>query len=474
MRRMGGVDSMMLNLETSRIYMHTFKVAILDPSTDPDGWDFGKWRKDLEDRLHLIPYFRWKYAPAPLALNHPTWVDDPDFNLDYHVRRVSCPAPGDHRALCEFMSSVYAYQLDRSRPLWMMWLVEGLEGGKVAAVALVHHAYVDGVGAAWGLQQLYRTEPGWQPASVPEWRPRPWPTWGHRLWWALRDVPSVLARNLPRVIHGVRAKILLEKRFEEEGKNVPSAAMMQKTPINEVLSAGRTFVCKDMPLDDFKTVSKCLGVTINDVFLACCAGAIRGFFQGSGFDPDRHPLISATPFAGKRPDDMPGLGNFATMDYCWLPTNIEDPLERLRAASKSAADMKEHLKACAEEGADINSVMQICPPWLMKLLGWYIHRKQGSFSLFANVVLSNVPGPREPIYLDRYKLDSWFSTGQIFDGTCLNMTMWSYCGRANLCILGDKKVLPDGWVLYDAFIEELQKLLDLAPQQQAGVSQEAT
>ncbi len=466
MKRMGGVDSMMLQMETPRAYQHTFKVAILDPSTDPEGWSFDKWRRDFEARIHLIPFFRWKYAPAPLGVNHPMWVDDPDFNLDYHMRRVACPAPGDHKALCQFMSSVYAYQLDRSRPLWMSWVVEGLQDGKIAVVTLVHHAYVDGVGAAWGLQQLYKTEPGWQPEPAPAWQPRPWPSWGKRLWWGLRDLPAVMAKNLPRVITGVRKKIELEKRFEAEGKNVPSAAMMQKTPINEILSPGRTFVCKDMPLDDFKTVSKGLGVTINDVFMACCASAIRNFFKSRGYDPDQHPLVAGTPFAGKRPEDSPGVGNFTTMDYCWLPTNIEDPIERLHAASKSATAMKEHLKVCAEAGADINSVMQVCPPWLMKALSWYIHNKKGAFSLFANVVLSNVPGPREPIYLNRYKLDSWFSTGQIVDGTCLNMTMWSYCGRANLCILIDKKVLDDGWQLYDAFVEELNRLVALVPQQQ--------
>jgi diacylglycerol O-acyltransferase len=466
MIRMGGVDAFMLNMETPSAYMHTFKVAILDPSTDPEGWKFDKWRKDFADRLHLVPFFRLKYAAAPLGLNHPMWVDDPDFNLDYHVRRVACPAPGDHRALCDFMSEVYAYQLDRSRPLWMAWVVEGLQDGKVAVVMLVHHAYVDGVGAAWGLQQLYRTEPGWQPDSVPPWNPPPLPSWGTRLWWSLRDLPAVLMKNLPKVVSGVRKKKAMDQRNRALGKaEHPSASMMQQTPINQNLSAGRSFICNDMPLEDFKRVSRGFDVTINDVFLACAAGAIRQFFKLKDYDPDQHPLVSGTPFAGKRPDDMPGLGNFTTMDYCWLPTHIEDPEERLQASHETAIAMKEHLKECVEAGADINSILQICPPWLVKALRWYIQKNHGKFSLFANVVLSNVPGPREHIYLDRYKLDSWFSTGQVFDGTCLNMTMWSYCGRANLCILADKKIVPDGWVIYNFFIEELKTLNALIPDQ---------
>ena len=172
------------------------------------------------------------------------------------------------------------------------------------------------------------------------------------------------------------------------------------------------------------------------------------------------------------PTTCRGWGNFATIDYCWLPTNLDDPLARLQASHEAAINMKEHLKTCAEAGADISSIMKMCPPWLVKALQWYIHKRKGSFSLFANVVLSNVPGPREPIYLDHYKLDSWFSTGQIFDGTGLNMTMWSYCGRANLCILIDREILEDGWFLYDAFADELQILVDLVPKQ--ALEQEAS
>lgn len=466
MIRMGGADAMMLSNETSSAYMHTFKVSILDPSSDPEGWSFQKYYDDFASRMHLVPIFRWKYAPSPLGINHPMWVDDPDFNLAYHVRRVGCPAPGDHRALCEFMSSVYAYQLDRSRPLWMSWVVEGLEGGKVAIVALIHHAYVDGVGAAFNLQRLYRSEPGWKPEPEPSWQPRPWPSWGKRLWWGSRDLPKVLGKHLPRVITGLRKKKALEQRLAREGKPAhPSMSMMRRTPLNVSLSPGRTFVCDSMPLDKFKRASKAFGVTINDVFLSSTAGALRRLLRDKHYDPDQHPLIAGTPFAGKRHEGWQGIGNFATVDYCWLHSEIEDPLERLTASHKAAVEMKEHLQATVEAGADLNALFQICPPWVMGALRWYIRRQEGEMGMFGNLVLSNVPGPREPVYCNTYKMVDWFSTGQIFDGSSLNITLWSYCDHANLCILGDQKVLPDGWVLYDYFVEELDKLVALIPQQ---------
>tara|TARA_R110001592_G_scaffold357416_1_gene660691 strand:- start:287352 stop:288767 length:1416 start_codon:yes stop_codon:yes gene_type:complete len=462
---MGGADTVMLSTETPSAYMHTFKVVILDPSTDPEGWSFENFHRDFSGRIHLIPMFRWKYAPAPFGINHPMWVDDPGFNLNYHLRRVSCPAPGDHKALCEFMSSVYAYQLDRSRPLWMTWVVEGLEDGKVAIVTLVHHAYVDGVGASFNLRQLCSTEYGWKPEPAPPWQPRPWPSWIKRLWWGSRDLPSVLGKNVPRVFAGLRKKKALDERIATEGRPPhPSPGMMRHTPLNVALSYGRTFVCDTMPLAKFKRVSKGFGVTLNDVFLSCAAGMLRRMLQDKRYDPGLHPLIAGTPFAGERPEGWQGMGNFATVDYCWVHSEIEDPIERLRASHKAAAEMKEHLKETRDAGVDLSSLFQICPPWIMGLLRWYINTKRGGIGLFGNLVLSNVPGPREPLYFNTYKMDSWFSTGQVFDGSSINITLWSYCEDANLCILADEKVIPDGWVPYGYFVEELDKLVALIPE----------
>jgi WS/DGAT/MGAT family acyltransferase len=342
--------------------------------------------------------------------------------------------------------------------------VEGLQDGKVAIVMLLHHAYVDGVGAAFNLQQLYRSEPGWKPEPAPPWQPRPWPSWIKRLWWGTRDLPKVLSKHLPRVIGGIRKKRALDKRLAAEGRPPhPSMSMMRRTPLNVSLGYGRTFVCNSLPLDKFKRVSKGFGVTINDVFLCCAAGVLRRLLRDKHYDPDQHPLIAGTPFAGPRPEGWQGLGNFATADYCWLHSEIENPVARLRASHKAAVEMKEHMKATAEAGADLSALFQICPPWVMGAVRWYIKRQEGGLGMFGNLVLSNVPGPREPIYFNTYKLDSWFSTGQVFDGSCINITLWSYCEDANLCILADSKVIADGWIPFGYFIEELDTLVALIP-----------
>jgi diacylglycerol O-acyltransferase len=459
MKRLNGVDAAMLRLETSKAYMHTFKVAILDPSSDPQGWSFERFYAESARRVHRIPILRWKYLESPLGLNHPYWVEDPDFELDYHLRRVACPPPADHRSLCEFMSSIYCYQLDRSRPLWMMWVVEGLADGKVALVMLVHHAYVDGVGASWLMQRFYQPQPGVKAGDPPAYNPPPLPSWPARLARAVRDWPEVTIGNLPKVVTGLWHKYQLDRKRRLAGlPPYPSAGQMHQTPINVNLSAGRTFVCDSIPLERFITVSKGLGVTINDVFSNCVAGAVRRLLIDLDYDPHGHPLIGATPFAGERPEGMEGWGNFATTDLCWLRSDIDDPLERLQASHEANMEMKAHIREVMEAGADISSVLQVLPPWGVTMLRKAIHRKGGSFSLFGNMVLSNVPGPKHALYLDNWKLANWYSTGQITDGTALNITMWSYCGQANICMLADREVLHDGWRLFDYFVDELNAL----------------
>jgi len=197
MRRLNGVDALMLYLDGGSAYNHTLKISVLDPSTDPDGWSWPKARRMFEERAHLLPVFRLRYLPTPLGLHHPIWVEDPEFDLDAHVRRVVCPAPGGMEEFCELVEQIYAHPLDRDRPLWQVWVVEGLEGGHVALVTLLHHAYSDGVGVLDMLAAFYNDTPD-DAAVVPApWAPQPLPSTRQRLGWALRDLPTRLRRVAP-------------------------------------------------------------------------------------------------------------------------------------------------------------------------------------------------------------------------------------------------------------------------------------
>jgi WS/DGAT/MGAT family acyltransferase len=471
MFRMNGADAFLLAAETPRSYQHTLKIGILDPSGEPGGWSFEQYRSAVLSRLGISPIFRWKLAPSPLGFNHPMWIDDPDFEIDHHLKHVACPAPGDQRALCELISSLYADQLDRSRPLWKCWIIEGLEGGKVAQVTIIHHAYADGAAASHILQQFFSTELGAEPpTSGGEWRPPASPSWFKRLLLDIRDWPKVMLYYLPKAISGLMKKRKLESSARKSGQAPhPNAGMMKKTPINKVLGHGRTFVCDSFPLADIKGAGKPFGATINDVFLSCSAGALRRYLKDADYDPTE-PLVAGTPLSQERPLEKAGLGNFATADYSWLHAEISDPVERLMASHRSANEMKAH--AAASKGADLGTIVALLPPWSVKCLHWLVRRNAGATGMMGNVILSNVPGPRAPLYLNHTRLDNWFSTGQVFEGSSLNMTLWSYCENANLCILADKKAVPDGWVLFNYFMEELQILIDAAKQQTQDNSEE--
>lgn len=221
MRRLNGVDALMLYLDGGSAYNHTLKISVLDPSTDPDGWSWPKARQMFEERAHLLPVFRLRYLPTPLGLHHPIWVEDPEFDLDAHVRRVVCPAPGGMAEFCALVEQIYAHPLDRDRPLWQTWVVEGLDGGRVALVTLLHHAYSDGVGVLDMLAAFYNDTPDEAPVVAPPWEPPPLPSTRQRLGWALRDLPSRLGKIAPTV-RAVRDRVRIEREFAKDGdRRVP-------------------------------------------------------------------------------------------------------------------------------------------------------------------------------------------------------------------------------------------------------------
>lgn len=461
MRRLNGVDALMLYLDGGSAYNHTLKISVLDPSTDPDGWSFPKVRRMFEERAHLLPVFRLRYLPTPLGLHHPIWVEDPEFDLDAHVRRVVCPAPGGMEEFCTLVEQVYAHPLDRDRPLWQTWVVEGLEGGRVALVTLLHHAYTDGVGVLDMLSAFYNDTPD-DAAVVPgPWAPQPLPSGRQRLGWALRDLPSRLRRVAPTA-RALRDRVRIERDFAKSGERRVPSAFDRSTPpgpFQTGLSRSRRFSCETLPLAEIREVSKTLGATINDVFMACVAGSVRQHLELAGSPPDE-AMVATMPLAVVPPAERTQPGNYSSIDYVWLHAQIADPLERLRATSIAAEATKQHFSQTKD--ADIGAVIELLPERVISGFARLNARTKGRFDTFKNVVVSNVPGPREPRYLGRWRVDSWFSTGQISHGATLNFTVWSYCDQFNLCVLADAVTVPDTWELVRGFRASLDELLAVA------------
>jgi diacylglycerol O-acyltransferase / wax synthase len=452
MRRMDGFSAFFLNDEQPGVYTHTLKIAFLDVSDVAEGFSYDQFRESCLRRLDVVPFARWKFLRVPFGLHHPVWVDDPDFDIDYHFRRIDCPAPGDRRALCTLISQIYASPLDHSKPLWQCWVVEGLEDQQVALVALLHHAYTDGSGAARILQRFFSALPESSQRESRPWKPEPLPGRFRLLADALIDLPVTWARTVPKLLRGIRAVRRLRRDFAREGKALPPTPMhdTRDSPFNVLLGYGRTFVFDTYPLEDIHRTSRALDVTINDLFLAAAALACRRFMLDRGFDPDRGPLVATVPVSRRPPPEQDDcIGVMTSVDYLALPVHIADPGARLHAAHRASEIMKEHIKAA--QGIDMSGVLEITPPLMVDLMHWNVRRNKGKRGIGGNLAVSNVAGPRDPLYLGRMRLANWVSIGHLTHGTALNVTVWSYADRLNLSIIADKRVLPDGWILLNHF-----------------------
>ena len=471
MRRLDGLSAFLLAAEKPGAFQHTLKIGIYDPTGAESVWTYQRFRDDLERHLSLAPALRWKLQRVPFNLHRPLWVDDPGFDIDYHLRHVVCPAPGDSRALCALISQLYAWPLDFSKPLWLQWFTEGLPGGQVAVITLLHHAYMDGTGASRAMEQFLTTRPGISalpadPASTAPWQPEPTPGQLQLVLSALRDIPAMLAGGMPRLVRGIGELRRLQRQYEEARRELPPDPFRDSrdSPFNIRLSHGRTFVFETFPFERIKGIAQRLDVTVNDLLLATASTVYRDFMRQRGFDPDKGPLIATIPVQRRPPRDQDDfIGNQTTADYTCLPVHVADPMERLRVTKHWCDVMKEHIKASA--GADTLSLLEIIPPVVLRVREWFLRRsnRQG-IGLEGNVVMSNVVGPREPLYWGQIRLANWISMGQVTQGMGINVTVWTYAGNFNLSILADRKLLPDGWVMIERFREAFAEYERLADQ----------
>ena len=461
MQRLTGLDAGYLYMETPTLHMHTLKISVLDPSTVPGGYRFSRVREELEQRLHLLPPFRRRLVDVPFGLTHPLWIEDPDFDLDWHLHRIAAPAPGGQRELCEVISDIASHQLDRRHPLWEIWVVEGLEGGRVGFVAKLHHSVADGVAAAALLANVLETEPEPKPPRGPEddWRPDPMPTKRALIVGALADLIASAA-TIPglvrRTVRGMRAARDVRRSHPE----VPAATPLNtpKTRFNGALTSHRIFATTTVPLEEVKEVRRAFGVTVNDVVLGICAGALVQYLTSHGEQLDK-PLLAGVPVSVDGPTDTPRLaGNAVSNLFVSLRTDIADPVERLRAIHESAVVAKEvHHALGADMLADWS---ELTPP--KPFTAWMRLYSKLRLADFhpppQNAVISNVPGPSVPLYIAGAELVELYSTGPILEGIGLNITVWSYLGTLYFGLISCRELMPDLWTLADLLPPALAEL----------------
>ncbi|MDQ6854341.1 MAG: wax ester/triacylglycerol synthase family O-acyltransferase, partial [Actinomycetota bacterium] len=397
MQRLTGLDAAFLALETPSTHMHVMATMVLDPSDTPGGFTVDTMRRLIADRLPRLEPFRRRVVDIPFGVHHPVWIEDPDFDLDYHVRRAALPAPGGMNELAELTAEIAGRQLDRRRPLWELWVVEGLEHGHVAIIAKMHHAAIDGVLGVDLMTEIFDLEPNPQPKPREELpKPERLPSDAELLVGAMTSIARQPLRTVRAVRNLARSATRVVQRIRAQPVNAGVPLTAPPTPLNGVLTPHRRVTFASVPLADIKDVKRAFGVTVNDVVLAVCAGALRRFLDARGNVPDK-PLLAAIPASVRGRDERGVMGNRVSAMFATLATQLDDPVDRLFAAR----DVMSGAKQVHEDigGNTLHEWAEVAAP-VMFSRGMRLYERlvQGRHPPIVNLIVSNVPGPSFPLY----------------------------------------------------------------------------
>jgi len=444
---MSGLDGAFLAFESPTTHLHIVGAMVFDPLGLPGGGILGfrQMRDAIADRVHLVPPFRQRLVEVPFGLQHPSLVDDPDFNVDFHVRRASLPRPGGPGELATLVADIAARPLDRRRPLWEFHVVEGLDHGYVALVSKVHHAIIDGVSGAEILAVFFDVAPD---APGPggagtAWSPEPVPGDVDAVRRALGSIPSqteAAARTLGRTVRTIRS--LNEHNRMVPGVLPPSPFEAPRTSINRAISPHRRVAFTEVPLSEVRRVREVLGGTVNDVVLTVVAGAMRSFFADRGEELE-HSLVAMVPVSVRSDDERAALGNRISAMLVSLATGVEDPAARLRLIRDGMALAKGQQRAVGSE------VFSSWAQALFPAVATRAARLLSNLRLFDhlpplfNVIVSNIPGPDFPLYLAGARMEAMYPFGPIMEGAGVNVTVFSYQGTMYFGILACWDLVPD-------------------------------
>lgn len=449
MKRLNGFDSMLLYTESPNIPTHTLKIAIIDVSGYPGEFTFEVFRGMLQRRLHLMEPLHYRLVEIPFKLHHPMWLEHSEVNLDAHLSQVHAPAPGGRRELDDIIGRIAATPLDRSRPLWEMCFVTGLAGDRVAVVSKVHHALADGVASANLIARVLSSDG--DADLQPQLPPMPMPTRGQLLRAAGREHARQI-RKLPSLIRETTAGVSRLRRHLRGHQRNPQLARSFHAPstfLNHVIPPGRRFASAAIALADIKETSGELGVKINDLVLAMVAGAVRDLALRYDGHADE-PMIAHVP-STLNADPQRVTGNEIAALNLSLPIHVPDPLERVRLTTLATTLAKEEsqLLGPALEQSWVDYVPPISPPLFRWLAG------RGARNKMINLIVSNVPGPRQRSGTDGAVVSEIYSVGPLVTALAMNVTVWSYADALNVAVLTDDRTLKDPHEATEAIVHAL-------------------
>ena len=461
MQRLSGLDASFLYLETSDQPMHVCSIMELDTSTMPGGYTFDRLRDALSLRIRAMPQFREKLANSRLNLDHPVWVDDNNFDIDRHLHRIGLPPPGGRAELSEICGHIASLPLDRRRPLWEMWVIEGVAGtdchrdGRIGVMIKVHHAGVDGVTGANLMSQLCTTE-----ADAPA--PDPVDGVGGASGWEIAagglvrfaSRPLHLANVVPGTVSSVVGTLLRAR----EGQTMARPFTAPRTVFNARISGRRNVALAKLDLEDIKTVKNHFGVKVNDVVMALVSGVLRQYLAERNALPDTS-LVATVPVSVHGKSDRPGRNQVSGM-FSSLQTHIADPVERLEAIAEANSVAKQHSSAI---GATLlQDWTQFAAPAVFGIAMRVYARTRLTEMPVHNLVVSNVPGPQIPLYMLGCEVKAMYPLGPIFHGSGLNITVMSLNRNLDVGLISCPQLLPDLWAMADEFAIGMQELRAIA------------
>ncbi len=467
--RLSFQDTTYLALERGNSYMHIAGIQVFDagPLRKPDGGiDVDRIRAYIQAKLHLVPRYRQRLTLIPLD-GFPVWVDDDRFNIDYHVRHTSLPRPGTEAELKRLAARVFAQQLDRSKPLWELWVVEGLDDDRFATVVKVHHAMIDGMESVDLLQALFSLFPDETIPEAPSWDPRPAPS-GTSLAIdeALRiaGLPFEAMRTAREIVtEGPPARADLARRLRAAWQTARSGWFTRaaETPVNRKLGPHRRFEWLTTPLDDVKFVKNSLGGTVNDAVLAIVAGAVRAYL-GEERSDELTPYRVMVPVSVRRPEERGQLGNQVAMWLVDLPIAEPDPVRRVELVRAATDRLK------ATDAALGATVLTQTASWMpLNLLSLGVRLAWGAVRPF-NMTVTNVPGPQVPIYLLGAKMLAQYPMVPLFMDHGIGTALFSYDGDIDWGLSADYDMVPDLDRFAAAIRDSLKQLVAAGHSAQAG------
>ena len=455
MNRLSALDALFLYVETPQTPMHVGSVTIFKPSSLEDGL-FARFRDHTAARLDLLPSYRRRLESTPLSIDHPAWVVDDKLDLDYHIRHAALPKPGSMAQLRDLVAQLHAIPLDHSRPLWEYHFIEGLEGDAFAVYAKVHHSAMDGVAGLATLGVVYdfapeaehesalrRTvPPDVEPSDFIELTSTAVGDFVRQGWRAVKSLPGAAGALRKAAPHFARDARFLYRYVKD----------MPRTPFNRAISAHRVYATCSLPLPEVKALAKSSGATINHIVLALCAGSLRRYLSEHAALPDK-PLTAGVP-ASLRAFGDAKLNNQVVFTLSSLRTDVADPLPRL-AASRAAAQDAKNLFADMRDLLTTDVSIIGAPLVVMGLTRlWAGARAANYLWPFFNVIISNVPGPRQTIYCAGAPATHCFPISIPYHGCALNITVHSYLDQLDFGLIACSETVPDAQRIADLIVED--------------------